>query len=81
MRSAGGPAEAGGAVPDAFEDLLVFSAGAGGGTDDLRGQDVADCDAGGCLDDAVAALSVGLTPDEIALLEAPYVPHAVAGHD
>lgn len=31
------------------------------------------------LDDAVAALSVKLTPEEIAALEAPYVPHAVAG--
>ena len=31
------------------------------------------------LDDAVAALSVKLTPDEIAALEAPYVPHAVVG--
>jgi aryl-alcohol dehydrogenase-like predicted oxidoreductase len=31
------------------------------------------------LEDAVAALSVKLTADEIARLEAPYVPHAVAG--
>ncbi|WP_312797923.1 aldo/keto reductase [Tianweitania sp.] len=31
------------------------------------------------LDDAVAALSVKLTPDEVASLEAPYVPHAVVG--
>ncbi len=31
------------------------------------------------LDDAVAALSVKLTPEEIATLEAPYVPHAVVG--
>jgi aryl-alcohol dehydrogenase-like predicted oxidoreductase len=31
------------------------------------------------LDDAVAALKVGLTGEEIARLEAPYVPHAVAG--
>ena len=31
------------------------------------------------LDDAVAALSVTLTPEEIAALEAPYIPHAVAG--
>jgi len=31
------------------------------------------------LDDAVGALSVKLTPDEIAALEAPYVPHAVVG--
>ncbi len=31
------------------------------------------------LDDAVAALSVHLTPEEIASLEEPYVPHPVAG--
>ncbi len=31
------------------------------------------------LDDAVAALSVKLTPEEIARLEAPYIPHPVAG--
>jgi aryl-alcohol dehydrogenase-like predicted oxidoreductase len=31
------------------------------------------------LTDAVAALSLGLTSDEIASLEAPYVPHRVAG--
>ena len=31
------------------------------------------------LDDAVAALSLGLTPEEIAKLEAPYVPHPVVG--
>jgi aryl-alcohol dehydrogenase-like predicted oxidoreductase len=31
------------------------------------------------LDDAVAALSLKLTPEEIAALEAPYVPHAVVG--
>jgi aryl-alcohol dehydrogenase-like predicted oxidoreductase len=31
------------------------------------------------LDDAVAALSLGLTPEEIAALEAPYVPHPIAG--
>jgi aryl-alcohol dehydrogenase-like predicted oxidoreductase len=31
------------------------------------------------LDDAVAALKVGLTADEIASLEEPYVPHAVVG--
>lgn len=31
------------------------------------------------LDDAVAALSVKLAPEEIAALEAPYLPHAVAG--
>jgi aryl-alcohol dehydrogenase-like predicted oxidoreductase len=33
----------------------------------------------GHLDDAVAALSVKLTTEEIAELEAPYVPHAVTG--
>ncbi|MDX6254590.1 MAG: 1-deoxyxylulose-5-phosphate synthase [Frankiales bacterium] len=31
------------------------------------------------LDDAVAALDLQLTPDEIAVLEEPYVPHNVAG--
>ncbi|HVF94875.1 MAG TPA: aldo/keto reductase [Sphingomonas sp.] len=31
------------------------------------------------LDDAIAALALGLTQDEIARLEAPYVPHAVVG--
>jgi 1-deoxyxylulose-5-phosphate synthase len=33
----------------------------------------------GHLDDAVAALSVKLTAEEIAALEAPYVPHVVTG--
>ncbi|MGZ2747930.1 aldo/keto reductase [Burkholderia stagnalis] len=33
------------------------------------------------LEDAVAALSLELSAEEIAALEAPYVPHAVAGHD
>jgi aryl-alcohol dehydrogenase (NADP+) len=32
------------------------------------------------LDDALAALTLELTESEIAQLEAPYVPHAVAGH-
>jgi aryl-alcohol dehydrogenase-like predicted oxidoreductase len=32
------------------------------------------------LDDAVAALSLALTDAEIAQLEAPYIPHPVAGH-
>lgn len=32
------------------------------------------------LADAAAALTVKLTPEEIARLEAPYVPHQVAGH-
>lgn len=31
------------------------------------------------LDDAVAALSVKLTPEEVALLEEPYVPHPILG--
>jgi len=31
------------------------------------------------LTDAVAALSLKLTADEIKMLEAPYVPHRVAG--
>jgi aryl-alcohol dehydrogenase-like predicted oxidoreductase len=33
------------------------------------------------LDDAVAALSLGLTDAEIATLEAPYIPHAVSGFE
>ncbi|MBL8344759.1 MAG: aldo/keto reductase [Rubrivivax sp.] len=33
------------------------------------------------LDDAIAALSLQLTADEIQALEAPYVPHAVVGFD
>ncbi len=32
------------------------------------------------LEDAVAALSLSLTPDEISALEEHYVPHAVSGH-
>ncbi len=31
------------------------------------------------LDDAVAALSVKLTPEEVTRLEEPYVPHPVSG--
>jgi aryl-alcohol dehydrogenase-like predicted oxidoreductase len=31
------------------------------------------------LEDAVAAVSVKLTAEEVAALEAPYIPHAVAG--
>jgi hypothetical protein len=31
------------------------------------------------LEDAVAALGVKLSPEEIAALEAPYVPHPVLG--
>jgi aryl-alcohol dehydrogenase-like predicted oxidoreductase len=33
------------------------------------------------LEDAVAALSLALTDDEIAKLEEPYIPHEVAGHE
>ncbi|MDE1164704.1 MAG: aldo/keto reductase [Pseudomonas sp.] len=33
------------------------------------------------LDDAVAALSITLSAEELALLEAPYVPHAVVGFE
>jgi 1-deoxyxylulose-5-phosphate synthase len=32
------------------------------------------------LEDAVAALALGLDPDEVAWLEAPYEPHRVLGH-
>ena len=32
------------------------------------------------LDDAVAALAIRLSPEDIAELEAPYIPHAVVGH-
>jgi aryl-alcohol dehydrogenase-like predicted oxidoreductase len=32
------------------------------------------------LEDAIASLEVELTPDEIEQLEAPYQPHAIAGH-
>jgi aryl-alcohol dehydrogenase-like predicted oxidoreductase len=31
------------------------------------------------IDDALAAVSVQLTPEEIALLEEPYIPHNVVG--
>ena len=31
------------------------------------------------LEDAVAALTITLTPEEITALEAPYVPHPVLG--
>jgi aryl-alcohol dehydrogenase-like predicted oxidoreductase len=34
----------------------------------------------GQVDDAVAALSLNLSKEQLAALEAPYVPHAVAGH-
>ncbi|SMQ77515.1 Predicted oxidoreductase [Bacillus sp. OV166] len=33
------------------------------------------------LDDAVGALSLKLTPEEIAFLEEPYVPHSIVGHN
>ncbi|HYF61363.1 MAG TPA: aldo/keto reductase, partial [Herpetosiphonaceae bacterium] len=32
------------------------------------------------LDAAIGALAVRLAPDEVAALEAPYVPHPVVGH-
>ena len=32
------------------------------------------------LEDAVAALSVSLTPEDVAYLEEPYVPHTIVGH-
>ena len=32
------------------------------------------------LDDAIAAVDLRLTAEEIARLEAPYTPHAPAGH-
>ena len=32
------------------------------------------------LDDAIAALGVALSADEIKALEEPYLPHAVLGH-
>jgi len=32
------------------------------------------------LEDAIAALSVALSPEEIALIEEPYIPHPIAGH-
>jgi aryl-alcohol dehydrogenase-like predicted oxidoreductase len=34
----------------------------------------------GQLDDAVAALAIELSPQDIAEIEAPYVPHAIVGH-
>jgi aryl-alcohol dehydrogenase-like predicted oxidoreductase len=33
------------------------------------------------LDDAVAALDLELTAAEMAQLEAPYIPHAITGHE
>jgi len=33
------------------------------------------------LDDAIAAVSVKLSAEEIARLEEPYIPHAIAGHE
>ncbi len=32
------------------------------------------------LEDAVGALAVKLTPEEVAYLEEPYVPHPIVGH-
>jgi aryl-alcohol dehydrogenase-like predicted oxidoreductase len=33
------------------------------------------------IEDAVGALSIKLTAEEMASLEAPYVPHTVVGHE
>ncbi|WP_339157631.1 aldo/keto reductase [Paenibacillus sp. FSL W8-0186] len=33
------------------------------------------------LEDAIGALSIALTPEEIASLEEPYVPHRIVGHE
>ncbi|GIP60105.1 aldo/keto reductase [Paenibacillus woosongensis] len=33
------------------------------------------------LEDAIGALSIALTPEEIASLEEPYVPHKIVGHE
>ena len=33
------------------------------------------------LDDAIASVDIKLTAEEIAQLEEPYVPHAIAGHE
>lgn len=33
------------------------------------------------LEDAIASLSVSLTPEEVEYLEEPYVPHPIIGHD
>jgi len=33
------------------------------------------------LEDAVAALSLKLTPEEISTLEQPYIPHPIVGHE
>ena len=35
----------------------------------------------GQLEDAVGALDLTLAAEEIAALEAPYVPHAISGHE
>ena len=35
----------------------------------------------GQVEDAVAAVDVALSDEEIAALEAPYVPHPVLGHE
>ena len=35
----------------------------------------------GHVEDALAAEQLELTPDEIARLEEPYMPHAVSGHE
>jgi aryl-alcohol dehydrogenase-like predicted oxidoreductase len=35
----------------------------------------------GHIEDALAAEALELTPEEIARLEEPYVPHALSGHE
>ena len=32
-------------------------------------------------EDALTALLIKLTPEEIAKLEEPYIPHSIAGHE
>lgn len=33
------------------------------------------------LDDAVGALSIKLSPEDVAFLDEPYVPHPIVGHN
>jgi hypothetical protein len=32
------------------------------------------------MDDAIAAMSIKLSDEDMAFLEAPYIPHRIAGH-
>lgn len=57
----------------AFEDLGLLSP-----LLDAAEWDVSFCDA--AVDDALAAVAVKLSAEEIASLEKPYVPHAIAGY-